>query len=85
MELETLLTYLAIELYLCISICHFIIFSAVAHLADLTVKAYPPRQRNEITDEHKGFLKRFYWSLAWPAFIVSDIVKYLMSKLKKSE
>jgi len=46
MELETLLTYLAIELYLCISICHFIIYSAVAHLAELTIKAYPARQRN---------------------------------------
>ena len=85
MELETILTYLAIELYLCVSICHFIIFSAVAHLAELTIKAYPARQRKEISEEHRGLLKRFYWSLAWPAFMVTDIAKYLMSKLKKSE
>ena len=85
MELETLLTYLAIELYLCVAICHFIIYSAVAHLAELTVKAHPARQRSEITEEHRAFMKRFYWSLAWPAFMVTDIAKYLISKLKKSE
>ncbi len=85
MELETLLVYLAIELYLCVSICHFVTYTAIAHLTTLVAKAFPARQRNDITTERDIFLKTANRSLIWPILFAIDAYKHIAAKLKKSE
>tara|TARA_S200002703_G_C3675270_1_gene207377 strand:+ start:99 stop:356 length:258 start_codon:yes stop_codon:yes gene_type:complete len=85
MELETLLACMIIELYLCVAICHFVTYRAIAHLTTLVAKAFPARQRNDIASERDAFLKTANWSLAWPALFAIDMYKYINVKLKKSE